>query len=608
MKYILILLFCVSTAYGQKIKEKVNRKPDKTYFINANAQYPLPNIKKVTELNNKSFRKEFKGEKDIRLWVGGYSLLLHKVEIPEMVIRTQNGLVNHKTKLKFYEGIIEGDEGSIVSVLFKNNRPQGYISKKGQNLTISEIDSITLLYDEGDFIEKPKFECEQREVRKSGGTQSLTGETFNPNLIDPDVSGKCITNYWEVDYPVFVNKGTLEATIDFAQGNFLQVATLYKNVGINLKLIELKVWTVPSPYSGTSGQKLTQFYTHLNGKSPGNLSHLLSFGGGGIAYVNSFALCPYFGSINGVNSSTGYSGIGTLYYVVPAVSWNINVLAHEIGHNLGSNHSHDCVWNGNNTPIDGCGPQAGYPVTGCAKGPIPAKGVIMSYCHLVAGVGVSFAEDFTGDSGGFGKQGVSRMKQCIQVGINCTVSCTVIPPPPCYDTIQTKFIPCPTGTTGQVRQWRQYSCSAKLWSQWATIDSPCVKKCDTIKEIGFINCPGGKQSYTLEKICGVAGDTLKGECIKTIQDTTFVFISCTMLQAINLNGTPKYIKIIPSGYTNYKYTWYKNGVLQGWKSQIVYANGYQYKKGDLIKCVVSSTNLRTLTKWWKPGECAVIAK
>ncbi len=571
MKIILVICFLVfgNLSYSQKIREKVNHKPDKTYYINAKAKYPLPNIKKVTEVDNRSFRKEFKGEKDIRLWVGGYSLLLHSVEIPEMVVRTDKGLVNHKTKLKLYEGIIEGDEGSIVSVLFKNNRPKGYISNKGQTLTINEIDSITLLYDESDFIEKPTFECEQKETRKNGGVQSFTGEVFNPNLIDPDVSGKCITNYWEVDYPIFVNKGSLEATIEFAQGNFLQVATLYKNVGINLTLIELKVWTVPSPYTGTtSGQRLTQFYTQLNGKSSGNLSHLLGYGGGGgVAYVNSFALCPYFGSINGVNSSTGYSGIGTLYYVVPAYSWNIGCITHEIGHNLGSNHSHDCVWNGNNTAIDGCGPQAGYTTTGCAKGPIPAKGVIMSYCHLISGVGISFAEDFTGDKGGFGKQGVSRMKQCIQVGINCTVSCTVTPPPPPTCTPITPMptnVPCPSGTVG----YKTYQ-----------VKSICINGVLTVQDTIWV-------------------DSCKTVVI--VNDTTYKPISCFLTQYVN------FMFLTRTGYTNYKYEWYKNGIKQsytGIKFPITVMD-----KGKEIKCVVGSTNSRTKSNWWIPCETKLIVK
>jgi hypothetical protein len=53
-------------------------------------------------------------------------------------------------------------------------------------------------------------------------------------------------------------------------------------------------------------------------------------------------------------------------------NWPIMVLAHELGHNFGSGHTHD----GYDPPIDGCG-------TGdCSRA---WGGTIMSYCHTCAG-------------------------------------------------------------------------------------------------------------------------------------------------------------------------------------------------------------------------------
>jgi hypothetical protein len=77
------------------------------------------------------------------------------------------------------------------------------------------------------------------------------------------------------------------------------------------------------------------------------------------------------------------------------------VVTHEIGHNLGSSHTHACVWNGNNTAIDGCGPTAGYS-EGCTAA-LPVAGTIMSYCHLVSGVGIDF-------NLGFGPQPGDRIR------------------------------------------------------------------------------------------------------------------------------------------------------------------------------------------------------
>ena len=72
------------------------------------------------------------------------------------------------------------------------------------------------------------------------------------------------------------------------------------------------------------------------------------------------------------------------------------MVAHEEGHLLGSDHTHDCAWNGNNTKIDACGDFAGYTVTGCPQ-TVPALpaggGTIMSYCHLTT-VGINFSLGF----------------------------------------------------------------------------------------------------------------------------------------------------------------------------------------------------------------------
>lgn len=86
-------------------------------------------------------------------------------------------------------------------------------------------------------------------------------------------------------------------------------------------------------------------------------------------------------------------------------------MTHELGHVFGSRHTHSCVWNGNNTPIDSCGSSQGFAEDGCTGGPIPEEGgTIMSYCHLT-GVGVNFAN-------GFGPQPSEKIKDFIN-NANC---------------------------------------------------------------------------------------------------------------------------------------------------------------------------------------------
>src|SRR5204862_2346878 len=97
--------------------------------------------------------------------------------------------------------------------------------------------------------------------------------------------------------------------------------------------------------------------------------------------------------------------------------WTVEVVTHEQGHLMSSQHTHACAWNGNGTAIDGCGPAAGYPYEGsCSGAPIPSNGgTIMSYCHLL-NVGINFTL-------GFGPQPKNAILNVIN-NASCLTSCT----------------------------------------------------------------------------------------------------------------------------------------------------------------------------------------
>jgi hypothetical protein len=106
------------------------------------------------------------------------------------------------------------------------------------------------------------------------------------------------------------------------------------------------------------------------------LAHLLSVRGlgGGIAYLD--ALC---------NQSIGYGVSANLRATFPIdPGWTTIVVAHEIGHNFGSWHTHSCRWEGG--AIDRCAPAESVPGQApCFTGTVRSRGTIMSYCHLYPG-------------------------------------------------------------------------------------------------------------------------------------------------------------------------------------------------------------------------------
>lgn len=280
-------------------------------------------------------------------------------------------------------GVVQGDIESLVAISVFENEVMGTISTSDARYVIGAIpgnrEKKHILYEMDDLQAKNDFNCyTDDELHRIGEAASGVYDRAGPT--------NCVRMYVETDYTLFQNKGSVNNVITYMTGVFSQVSLLYTNETVNVVLHTLFVWDVVDPYTGPSASNyLTQFRNAKNGVYDGDLAHLVGINGlGGIAYLD--VLCNAFYGI-------GYSSINSTYQNVPTYSWTIEVITHEIGHNLGSPHTHACSWNGNNTAIDGCGPTAGYS-EGCTA-PLPNNGgTVMSYCHLVNGVGINFNNGF----------------------------------------------------------------------------------------------------------------------------------------------------------------------------------------------------------------------
>ncbi len=301
-----------------------------------------------------------------------------------------------------YWGIVKNDPGTLAGISIFEHEVLGIINTKSDKFVLGSTgtgrDAAHLIYRESDLKIRNNSVCEADILEEVGDGLSVDERAAGPD--------NCVNMYIEADYTIFQNKGSVQNAANYVTAFFSQVSLLYTNESVNVVLGNLKIWDVADPYTGPSSSNyLTQFRNYLNGNYNGDLAHLVGFtGGGGIAYVD--VLCnKYYG--------VGYSGINTTYSNVPTYSWTVEVVTHEIGHNLGSSHTHACVWNGNNTAIDGCGPAAGYS-EGC-NAALPAAGTIMSYCHLIAGVGIDF-------NLGFGPQPGDRIRTEVY-NASCLTAC-----------------------------------------------------------------------------------------------------------------------------------------------------------------------------------------
>lgn len=179
----------------------------------------------------------------------------------------------------------------------------------------------------------------------------------------------------EGDYDYYLDNGsnTTDAT-DYAEAVIASASDIYKrDVNTTLTISSWKVWTSADPYTGTSANtmlgQLKTYWQNNNGSVTRTITHLFSGvnGIGGVAYLD--GLC---------NKAKGYSvaGLNSTYtYPNANYTWDTDVAAHEIGHNVGSPHTHSCTWN---PPIDSCYDSEG----GCFTNTVARKGTIMSYCHL----------------------------------------------------------------------------------------------------------------------------------------------------------------------------------------------------------------------------------
>lgn len=293
---------------------------------------------------------------------------------------------------KYYHGVVEGSSNSVAAISVFDDQIMGVIeTQEYGNLILGPVQDDPngryILYNVADFAEELSFKC---------GTGELGDPTNSsrPSILQPE-SGNAMTNcvraYLECEYDMYVEKGSVANTVNFMTGLFNVVALLYSNDNMNTTISEIFVWNTPDSYATNSTSAALNSFRNYRTSFNGDVAHLVSRGaptGGGVAWVD--ALCTSY--------NYAYSYIFSGYNQFPTYSWSVNVIAHEMGHNIGAWHTHDCEWVVNGVPnqaIDGCGEAAGYPGNGsCPTGPLPNQGTVMSYCHLLGNVGISFNEGF----------------------------------------------------------------------------------------------------------------------------------------------------------------------------------------------------------------------
>lgn len=271
-----------------------------------------------------------------------------------------------------YRGVVHGSSKAIAAFSFYEDDVMGIIfNYEDGNIVLGEMENGSAYISYNDKSIQDKFELGCGTPDDGVG---YTAEELAPTPTAGRALSDCVRLFIEVDYDVYQNKGGTQGATNYATGFMNQVSALYSNENINTSLTPMIVWSQASPYTASTTSALLGQFQNTRTTWTGDLAGLVSYKASGGIAAGFNGLC----NSNRANSMC-YNSIASTYNNVPTYSWTVDLVTHEFGHIFGSRHTHACVWNGNNTAIDGC---AGFTEGSCSQPGNPSGGgTIMSYCH-----------------------------------------------------------------------------------------------------------------------------------------------------------------------------------------------------------------------------------
>ena len=385
---------------------------------------------------------------------------------------------------------------------------------------INNIDDEIILFDVNDCIYENSFSCAVENEFEEISSSNSSSISTNPDCIELAI---------EIDQYTRNTFFSNTAASTWAHAIIAGVSQVYfGEINVHINVVNTIIWNTTDPYAsiindaGTMLTALRNHWTANNSSISRDIVHLLTkrsnTGTGGIAYVD--VLCNYswgYAFSSDLNSNTSFS------FPNPSYTWNLFVVAHEIGHNVGSSHTHWCGWapepalGFSGGPIDNCVSVEGS----CPDNPTPQVGTIMSYCH-------------TTSSGALIDFHPVVISQALNPGVNGASCLTACPFYGCTDSTALNYDPLATVDDG--------SCIYPPVSLTATVsDISCYGQTD-----GYINLHviGGASPYTY-----LWSNGLISEDIYNLSSGTY---SVVVTDSLNQQATASFNIIEPDSlYTNY---------------------------------------------------------
>lgn len=289
--------------------------------------------------------------------------------------------------ITFYRGAIHGEPNSWAYLAVEQEGMSGTIISKGVTYNVwtegSQQSRIVHVFESTN--EMRSFDCgidERNVLHMMGSTKENRTAAIAE---DPDTLVAQIAI--DADQAAQIHYGGTAQCEAYVLARMGESSAIYeRDLVIKLKIPFMRIWETLDPFPGNSDIQLLNVFTNYWKENmdavPRTLAALISrkpiSANGvaqGVAWLDQLCSKERGYSITKFSGNNGF------------IEGHVGVLAHEIGHNFGSPHTHSCWWD---PPVDSCytaEPKQGQaPCFSAAdRHLILGGGEMMSYCHLSFG-------------------------------------------------------------------------------------------------------------------------------------------------------------------------------------------------------------------------------
>ncbi len=327
-----------------------------------------------------------------------------------------------------YRGIVPSQPGpSLATLRIYGNQIYAFFAIDDHQWELQqarESDDYILVRDPKSDQEGLRFDC---------GTPDDALHAPPPGSMEDALTvynAHCVKVYFEVDFGLYQQFGSsINNVLNHVANLFATISLAYHNEGISMAISTTLMWQFPDPYAddtrihalndfGDNRQNLIVYNADIAALLSWHTSPLF-----GIAGAGGGALCTTYTPSSDYNTNANIGpyifcdlNYGGSYYNFPVPVFNnqIYLIVHELGHVIGSPHTHWCGWPGG--AIDNCNATEG----GCSIGPAPTNGgTFMSYC-ITAASPMNFLA-------GFGPLPGNAIRSAV-FNANCLTTCTTLAP------------------------------------------------------------------------------------------------------------------------------------------------------------------------------------